>query len=137
MYSSELKYPKWRSNSNTYHLEDFRTLIYETDDNSMEMIQKAALCILAVNCVIITYWFGQYKPIFNDFWNNHGATIKIFENANGKRNGRPRTQSIFGISICGSDQFIGLNRFIILVSFLSKILIPFLDSITGKKQYAY
>ena len=133
MYPSELKF-HWRLNSNTSHLGDLRTLIYETDDNSMEMIQKAALCILAVNCVIITYWFGQYKPIFNDFWNNHGATIK---NANGKRNGRPRTQSIFGISICGSDQFIGLNRFIILVSFLSKILIPFLDSITGKIQYAY
>ena len=136
MYSSELKF-YWRFHSNSSHIGDLRTLIYETDYNSMKMIQNAALYILAVNCGIIAYWFRKYKPIFNDFWNNHGATIKIFENANGKRNGRPRTQSIFGISICGSDRFIGLNRFIILVSFLSKILIPFLDSITGKKQYAY
>ena len=94
----------------------------------MKMIQNAALYILAVNCGIIAYWFGQYKPIFDDFQNNPGA-----KNANGKRNGQPRTRT----SIFGSGKFIGLSRFITLVSFLSKILIPFLDSITGKIQYAY
>ena len=105
---------------------DVRTLIYETEDNSMKFIQNTALYVLALNCGIIVYWFGQYKPIFYDFEKNHGA-----KNANGEWNGQPRTQSILGCQLPGGDKFIGLNRFIILASFLSKTLIPFVDSITG------
>ena len=105
---------------------DERTLIYETEDNSIKIIQNAALYVLALNCVIITYWFGQYKPIFTDFQKNHGA-----ENENGERVGQPRTQKILGCPI--PESCIGLNRFIIMAHFLSKILIPFLDSISGKK----
>ena len=100
---------------------DARFLIHETENNSMKIIQNAALYVLALNCGIIAFWFGQYKPILNDFRTNHGS-IKV----NGERNGRPRTQ----IRMLGKN--IGLNRFIILVSFLSKILIPFVGSITGK-----
>ena len=103
--------------------EDARTLIYETEDNSMKIIQNIALYVLALNCGIIAYWFGKYQPIFNDFQTNHGA-----KNANGERNGQPRAiYVIFG-------NHVGLNRFIILVSFLLKILIPFVDSITGKSK---
>ena len=102
---------------------DIRSVIYETEDNSMKLIQNAALYVLALNCGIIAYWLGEFKPIFNDFLTNHGA-----KNANGQRIGQPRTQ----ISIFGWDKSIGLNRFIILVQFLSKILVPFVDSITGK-----
>ena len=112
-----------RSKSDTTQSDvygDLRTLIYETGDNSMKIIQNVALYVLALNCGIIAYWFGQYKPIFNDFKTNHGA-----KNANGERNGLPRTQ------IC-KFRNVGLNRLIILVSFLSQILIPFVDSITGK-----
>ena len=102
---------------------DERNLIYETKDNSMKMIQNAALYVLALNCGIIVYWFVQYKPIFNDFRTNHGA-----KNANEERNGQPRIQNcIFGKNV-------GLNRFIILVTFLSKIILPFVDSITGKSK---
>ena len=101
---------------------DARNVIYETtEDNSMKFIQNAALYVLALNCGIIAYWFGQYKPIFNDFQTNHGA-----KNENGERNGQPRAQ----INLFGFDKNIGLNRLIILVSFLSKILI--VDSLTGK-----
>ena len=101
---------------------DVRTLIYETEDNNMKIIQNIALYVLALNCGIIAYWFGQYQPIFNDFQTNHGA-----KNENGERNGQPRSQ-------IGKLRNVGLNRFIILVSFLSKILIPFVDSITGKSN---
>ena len=102
---------------------DERNLIYETKDDSMKMIQNAALYVLAFNCGIIVYWFAQYKPIFNDFRTNHGA-----KNVNGERNGQPRIQNcIFGKNV-------GLNRFIILVTFLSKIILPFVDSITGKSK---
>ena len=94
----------------------------------MKTIQNAAIYILALNCGIIGYWFGQYKPIFDDFRTNHGA-----RNENGDRNGQPRNQfSICGRQISGCGKFIGLNRLMILVSFLSKILIPFVDSILGK-----
>ena len=107
---------------------DVRSLIYETKDNNMKRIQNVALYVLALNCGIIVYWFVQYKPIFDDFGRNHGA-----KNANGERNGQPRNQiSICGWQIPGFAKFIGLNRFMILVLFLSKICIPFLDSITGK-----
>ena len=102
---------------------DVRNLIYETEDKSMKTIQNVALYVLAFNCGIIAYWLREFKPIFNDFLTNHGA-----KNANGQRIGQPRTQ----ISIFGLDKNIGLNRFIILVKFLSKILVPFVDSITGK-----
>ena len=105
------------------YLGDIRSVIYETEDNSMKLIQNAALYVLALNCGIIAYWFGQYKPIFNDFLTHHGA-----KNENGERNGQPRAQ----INLFGLDKNIRLNRFIILVSFLSKICIPFIDSITGK-----
>ena len=98
-------------------------MIYETEDNSIKLIQNAALYVLALNCGIIAYWFGKYKPIFNDFLTYHGA-----KNENGERNGQPRAQ----INLFGLDKNIRLNRFIILVSFLSKICIPFVDSITGK-----
>ena len=102
---------------------DLRVLIYETEGNGMKLIQNAALYVLAFNCGIIVYWFAQYKPIFNDFRTNHGA-----KNANGERNGHPRIQNcIFGKNV-------GLNRFIILVTFLSKIILPFVDSITGKSK---
>ena len=102
---------------------DVRVSIYETESNSMKMIQNAALYVLAFNCGIIVYWFAQYKPIFNDFRTNHGA-----KNANGERNGQPRIQNcIFGKNV-------GFNRFIILVTFLSKIILPFVDSITGKSN---
>ena len=104
-------------------LADVRTLIYETEDNNMKIIQNIALYVLALNCGIIAYWFGQYKPIFKDFQTNHGA-----KNENGERNGQPRAQ----INLFGLDKNIRLNCFIILVSFLSKICIPFVDSITGK-----
>ena len=104
---------------------DERTCIYETTDNNMKFIENAALYILALNCGIIVYWIAQYKPIFNDFRTNHGA-----KNANGERNGEPRNQLCFR-----SEKFIGLNRFIILVKFLSKIIIPFVDSITGKSNW--
>ena len=127
--SYEIKaYIRGDSDSNSSEVYgDLRTLIYETEDNSLKFIQYAALYVLASNCGIIAYWFGQYKPIFNDFQAKHGA-----KNANGERNGQPRIR----YTKFGSDKFIGLNRFIILVSFLSKILIPFLDSVTGKlKQY--
>ena len=90
----------------------------------MKIIENAALYILALNCGIIVYWIAQYKPIFNDFRTNHGA-----KNLNGERNGKPRNQLCFR-----SEKFIGLNRFIILVKFLSKIIIPFVDSITGKSN---
>ena len=103
-------------------LADVRTLIYETEDNNMKIIQNIALYVLALNCGIIAYWFGQYQPIFNDFQTNHGA-----KNENGERNGQPRSQ-------IGKLRNVALNRFIILVSFLSKILIPFVDSITGKSN---
>ena len=105
---------------------DERTCIYETTDNNMKFIENAALYILALNCGIIVYWIAQYKPIFNDFGTNHGA-----KNANGERNGKPRNQLCL---LFGSEKFIGLNRFIILVKFLSKIIIPFVDSITGKSN---
>ena len=102
---------------------DLRTFIYVTEDNSMKMIQNAALYVLALNCGIIVYWFAQYKPILNDFRTNHGA-----KNASGERNGQPRIQNwIFGKNV-------GLNRFVILVTFLSKIILPFVDSITGKSN---
>ena len=102
---------------------DARISTDATKDNSMKIIQNAALYILALNCGIIVYWFVQYKPILNDFRTNHGA-----KNGNGERNGQPRTQNcIFGKNV-------GLNRFIILVTFLSKIIIPFADSITGKSN---
>ena len=101
---------------------EIRTAIYETEGNSMKNIQNAAIYILAFNCGIIGYWFGQYKPIRDDFLTNHGA-----------KNGQPRNQfSICGRQISGCGKFIGLNRLMILVSFLSKILIPFVDSILGK-----
>ena len=104
---------------------EVRNVIYETEDNSMKLIQNAALYILALNCGIIAYWFAQYKPIFNDFQTNHGA-----KNENGERNGQPRPR----INLFGFKKIIGLNRFITLVSFLSKIWIPFIDSITGKSN---
>ena len=128
MHSSELKVIWHLRNMSTGEISennqygDIRTVIYETKDNSMKIIQNAALFVLALNCGLIGFWFGQYKPIFADFQINHGA-----KNANGERNGRPRTR----LSLFRFDIFIGLNRFIILVSFLSKILIPFVDSITG------
>ena len=103
---------------------DERTFIYETTDNNMKFIENTALYILALNTGIIVYWIAQYKSIFNDFRTNHGA-----KNANGERNGKPRNQLCFR-----SEKFIGLNRFIILVKFLSKIIIPFVDSITGKSN---
>ena len=103
-------------------LADQRTLISETEDKYLKFIQNAALCILALNCGIIGYWWRQYKPILDDYRTNHGA-----ENENGERNGQPRNQ----FSICGWES-IGLNRFIIGIKFLSKIFIPFVDSITGK-----
>ena len=105
---------------------DERTFIYETTDNNMKFIENAALYILALNSGIIVYWIAQYKPIFNDFQTNHGA-----KNVNGERNGKPRNQLCL---LVGSEKFIGLNRFIILVKFLSKIIIPFVDSITGKSN---
>ena len=109
-------------------LGDERTLISETEDKYFKFIQIAALCILALNCGIIGYWLRPYKPILDDFRTNHGA-----EKENGERNGQPRNQfSICGWEIRGFGKFIGLNRFIILGSFLSKILIPFVDSIIGK-----
>ena len=103
---------------------DGRTLIYETEDNSIKIIQNAALYVLALNCGIIAYWFGQYKPIFTDFQTNHGA-----KNENGERIGRPRTQKILGCPI--PERYIGLNRFIIMAQFLSKICIP---SISGRSN---
>ena len=106
--------------------EDQRTLIYETTDKNVKFIENAALYILALNSGIIVYWIAQYKPIISDFRTNHGA-----KNANGERNGKPRNQLC---SFFGSEKFIGLNRFIILVKFLSKIIIPFVDSITGKSN---
>ena len=119
-----MKTIRWRDSSLEKKLfEDVRTLIYETEDNGMKIIQNGALYVLAFNCGIIAYWLREFKPIFNDFLTNHGA-----KNANGQRIGQPRTQ----ISIFGLDKNIGLNRFIILVNFLSKILVPFVDSITGK-----
>ena len=109
-------------------LADHRTLISETEDKYLKRIQNAALCILALNCGIIGYWWRQYKPILDDYRTNHGA-----ENENGERNGQPRNQfSICGWEIRGLGKFIGLNRFIILGSFLLKILIPFVGSIKGK-----
>ena len=110
----------------SWYYVDERTCIYETTDNKMKFIENAALYILALNCGIIVYWIAQYKPIFNDFGTNHGA-----KNANGERNGKPRNQLCL---LFGSKKFIGLNRFIILVKFLSKIIIPFVDSITGKSN---
>ena len=107
-----------------YFFMDERTCIYETTDSNMKFIENAALYILALNSGIIVYWIAQYKPIINDFRTNHGA-----KNANGERNGKPRNQLCFG-----SEKFIGLNRFIILVKFLSKLIIPFVDSITGKSN---
>ena len=123
--------PIWKMDSTerksfTYNGDhvDERTCIYETTDNNMKFIENAALYILALNSGIIVYWIAQYKPIFNDFRTNHGA-----KNLNGERNGKPRNQLCFG-----SEKFIGLNRFIILMKFLSKIIIPFVDSITGKSN---
>ena len=105
-------------------LADYRTVIYETKDNSMKYIQNVALYVLAVNCGIIAYWFAQYKPIYKDFRTNHGA-----KKDNGERNGRPRTKSILGCELkCLS---VGLTRFIIAVEFITKVLFPFVDSITG------
>ena len=128
MDSTKLKELSWKYvNGSRYRiLEDARTLISETQDKSMNTIQKAAVYLLGLNCGVIAYWFGQYKPIFNDFLTNHGAKV------NGERNGQPRTQSlpVFGCQI--PECCIGLNRFIILVNFGSKILVPFFDSITGK-----
>ena len=130
MYSSESKVVWNLRNMSTGEFirnnkyGDIRTVIHETENNSMKNIQFTAFYILAVNCGLVCLWFGHYKgPILNDFQTNHGA-----KNANGERNGRPRTQ----ISLFGLDKFIGFNRFIIAVSFLSKSLIPFLDSILGK-----
>ena len=126
--------PLWKINSTEFKPEvgdiygDERILIYETEDNSsitLEHIQKAAIYILAVNCGIIGYWFGRFKPMFTDFFNNHGA-----ENENEERVGQPRTQKILECPI--PECYIGLNRFIIIAQFLLKILIPFLDSISGK-----
>ena len=108
-------------------LADQRFLISETEDKNMKIIQNVALFVLASNCGIIAYWFRKHKPIFNDFRKNHGA-----KKVNGGRNGQPRTQSILGCPISGCC--IGLNRFIILVDFLLKILVPFIDSITGKSN---
>ena len=88
----------------------------------MKSIQRAALFVIALNCGIIGYWFGQYKPIFKDFLTNHGA-----KNTNGKYNGKPRIRISFLKNI-------GINRFIVMVSFLSKMIIPFIDSITGKSN---
>ena len=105
-----------------FMLYDIRTVIYDTQDNNMKTIQRAALFVIALNCGIIGYWFGKYQPIFMDFLTNHGA-----KNTDGKRNGKPRIQISFAKNI-------GFNRFIILVSFLSKIIIPFFDSITGKSK---
>ena len=125
LYSTEIKvyneYGRREHKRRVY--EDARKLIYETEDNSMKIIQNIALYVLALNCGIIAYWFRIYQPIFNDFQTNHGA-----KNANGERNGQPRT------IIRKFGKHVGLNRFIILVSFLSKILIPFVDSITGKSK---
>ena len=119
--SKELEY--FDNNGSLYYIYvDQRTLISETEDKYLKFIQNAALCILALNCGIIGYWLRQYKPILDDFRTNHGA-----ENENGERNGQPRNQ----FSICGWES-IGLNRFIIGIKFLSKIFIPFVDSITGK-----
>ena len=130
MDSTKLKDHRWDSwkyvNGSRYRiLEDARTLISETEDKNMKIIQNAALFVLALNCGIIAYWFRKHKPIFNDFRKNHGA-----KKVNGGRNGQPRTQSILGCPISGCC--IGLNRFIILVNFLLKILVPFIDSVTGK-----
>ena len=100
---------------------DARKTTYTIEDNSIKIIQNAALYVLAFNCGVIAYWFVQYKPILNDFRTNHGA-----KNVNGERNGQPRTQ-IFGKNV-------ELNRFIILLTFLSKIIVPFVDSITGKSN---
>ena len=104
-------------------------MIYETEDNSLitlEHIQKAAMFILAFNCGIIGYWFGKFKQkIFTDFQTNHGA-----KNENGERIGQPRTQKILGCPV--PERCIGLNRFVIKADFLSNILIPFFDSISGK-----
>ena len=111
--------------SNRFYVEK-RTFIYETTDKNMKFIENAALYILALNSGIIVYSIAQYKPIFNDFRTNHGA-----KNANGERNGKPRNQLCL---LFGSEKFIGLNRFIILMKFLSKIIIPFVDSITGKSN---
>ena len=128
MHSTELKIFIKTNERNHYVYGDARTLIYDTEDNSMKFIQNAALFILALNCGIIAYWFGQHKPIFDDFLTNHGA-----KNEKGDRNGHPRNQfRIFGWQIPGFGKFIGMNRFMILVSFLLKIIIPFVDSITGK-----
>ena len=105
-------------------------MIYETEDNSLitlEHIQKAAIFILAVNCGIIVYWRGKFKPIFTDFRTNHGA-----KNENGERIGQPRTQEIPGLGCSIPERYIGWNRFIIYGSFLLKFLIPFFDSISGK-----
>ena len=121
--STERKVPVNISSGRMEMYGDVRTLTYETEDKSMKNIQNVALYVLAFNCGIIAYWLREFKPIFNDFLTNHGA-----KNANGQRIGQPRTQ----ISIFGLDKNIGLNRFIILVKFLSKILVPFVDSITGK-----
>ena len=121
MYSS-LEYfnDHFPGDETTWVLEDIRTITYDTKvNNYMKHIQRAALLVIALNCIIIGYWFGQYKPIIKDFLTNHGA-----KNTDGKRNGQPRTQISFLKNI-------GLNRFILLVSFLSKIFIPFIDSIKG------
>ena len=125
MYSTELKVHFEYSNTEDKRkvFGDLRIFIDETEDNRMKFIQNAALFVLALNCGIIAYWLRKYKPIFNDFKVNHGA-----KNANGERNGQPRTQ------IC-KFRNVRLNRFIILVSFLSKMLIPFVDSITGNSRH--
>ena len=122
--SKELEY--FDNNGSLYYIYvDQRTLISETEDKYLKFIQNAALYFLAFNCGVIAYWYRKYKPILDDFRTNHGA-----ENENGERNGQPRIQSILLCPIPGCC--IKLNRFIILVNFGSKILVPFFDSITGK-----
>ena len=71
-------------------LLDSRTIVYDTSVNDLKSIQIAALFVIALNCGIIGYWFGQYKPIFKDFLTNHGA-----KTTNGKYNGKPRTRISF------------------------------------------
>ena len=73
-----------------YLYGDERTFIYETEDNSIKIIQTAALYVLALNCGIIAYWFGQFRPIFTDFQTNHGA-----KNENGERIGQPRSTTVY------------------------------------------
>ena len=114
--STEFKplFSRWKEYPHLEIYGDGRTLIYETEDNSIKIIQNVALYVLALNCGIISYWIGQYKPIFTDFQTNHGAKYE-----NGERIGRRRTQKILCCPISG--RCIGLNRVIIMLNFLSKI----------------